>query len=184
LIHKSNYLRSLAESWEAEPHAAMSTYKNPLNSINLFLLLDLLGYKKPRIPSYFETTHWAYQKLGTIEKRLRSLGISTSAIDLPFLPDTDRMTFSGGGGVQDDHLPFMARGVEILHMIPTPFPEVWHTINDDGEHLDMPTVEDWAKIFTAFVAEWMDLEGFMPREPQAATGNGKREVNSGKKTEL
>ncbi|PQE15226.1 hypothetical protein CJF32_00007890 [Rutstroemia sp. NJR-2017a WRK4] len=176
--------RSLAESWEAEPHAAMSTYKNPLNSINLFLLLDLLGYKKPTIPSYFETTHWAYQKLGTIEKRLRSLGISTSTIDLPFLRDTDRMTFSGGGGVQDDHLPFMARGVEILHMIPTPFPEVWHTINDDGEHLDMPTVEDWAKIFTAFVAEWMDLEGFMPREPQAATGNGKREVNSGKKTEL
>ncbi|PQE06227.1 glutaminyl-peptide cyclotransferase protein [Rutstroemia sp. NJR-2017a BBW] len=176
--------RSLAESWEAEPHAAMSTYKNPLNSINLFLLLDLLGYKKPSIPSYFETTHWAYQKLGTIEKRLRSLGISTSTIDLPFLRDTDRMTFSGGGGVQDDHLPFMARGVEILHMIPTPFPEVWHTINDDGEHLDMPTVEDWAKIFTAFVAEWMDLEGFMPREPQAATGNGKREVNSGKKTEL
>lgn len=182
--HISDFSRSLAESWEAEPHAAMSTYKTPLNSINLFLLLDLLGHSKPMIPSYFATTHWAYRKIGTIEKRLRSLGISQSKVDVPFLPDSDRTAFSGGGGVQDDHLPFMARGVEVLHMIPTPFPDVWHTINDDGEHLDMPTVEDWTKIFTAFVAEWMDLEGFMPREPQAAMENVKRGASSGKKTEL
>ncbi|KAM3068201.1 hypothetical protein ACMFMG_011248 [Clarireedia jacksonii] len=176
--------RSLAESWESEPHAAMSMYKNPLNSINLFLLLDLLGHNKPSIPSYFETTHWAYRKLGAIEERLRSLGISQSNVDHPFLRDSNRVTVPNAGGIQDDHLPFMARGVEILHIIPTPFPDVWHTINDDGEHLDMPTVEDWAKILTAFVAEWMDLEGFMPQEPQAVVANVKREASSGKKTEL
>lgn len=59
----------------------------------------------------------------------------------------------------------MARGVEVLHIIPTPFPTaVWHKIEDDGEHLDMPTVEDWAKMITAFVAEWMDLEGYFPKK--------------------
>lgn len=63
--------------------------------------------------------------------------------------------------VQDDHMPFMARGVEILHLIPSPFPNVWHTPQDDGEHLDMDTTEDWAKLMTAFAAEWMDLEGYM-----------------------
>jgi glutaminyl-peptide cyclotransferase len=57
----------------------------------------------------------------------------------------------------------MHRGVEILHIIPSPFPNVWHTPDDDGEHLDLSTVEDWAQIVTGFAAEWMDLEGYMPK---------------------
>jgi glutaminyl-peptide cyclotransferase len=61
----------------------------------------------------------------------------------------------------------MARGVEVLHIIPTPFPRVWHTMDDDGEHLDSKTVEDWAKMVTAFVGEWMDLEGYFPPKAQA-----------------
>ena len=62
----------------------------------------------------------------------------------------------------------MARGVEVLHIIPSPFPiAVWHTIDDDGEHLDAKTVEDWAKIVTAFVGEWMDLEGYFSPKAQA-----------------
>lgn len=32
------------------------------------------------------------------------------------------------GGVDDDHRPFLQKGVPILHMIPTPFPHVWHTL--------------------------------------------------------
>ncbi|KAJ8070144.1 hypothetical protein OCU04_000536 [Sclerotinia nivalis] len=176
--------RSLAETWETTPHAAMSNYKNSLDSIDLFLLLDLLGHDTPNIPSYFETTHWAYKSLATIENRLRSLGIAQSKVKHHFLPDFDRASFSGGGGVQDDHLPFMARGVEILHMIPSPFPSVWHRIEDDGDHLDMPTVEDWAKMVTAFVGEWMDLEGHFPSQPQAEAQKEKRDITSHRKTEL
>lgn len=63
--------------------------------------------------------------------------------------------------VQDDHIPFMARGVEVLHVIPTPFPGVWHTMDDDGDHLDMQTVKDWAYLVTAFTAGWLELEGFV-----------------------
>ncbi len=70
--------------------------------------------------------------------------------------------------ISDDHLPFMARGVEILHIIPSHFPRVWHTMDDTGENLDMPTVEDWARIVTAFVGEWMDLEGYFPPKGMAA----------------
>lgn len=69
--------------------------------------------------------------------------------------------------VEDDHVPFINRGVEVLHIIPSPFPKVWHTIADDGEHLDMATVQDWSKIFTAFAGEWMDLEGFFSNNPPA-----------------
>ena len=157
----------------------MSTYKNALNSISLFLLLDLLGVEKPKVPSYFKTTHWAYQNLATIEERLRTLGLQQSKADHPFLPEShkDSNNFNGAWGIQDDHIPFMARGVEVLHMIPTPFPRVWHQMSDDGEHLDLPTVEDWSRMITAFVGEWMDLEGYFP-----AKSLGGRQVIS--KTEL
>ncbi|KAK5200997.1 hypothetical protein LTR16_004192, partial [Cryomyces antarcticus] len=87
-----------------------------------------------------------------------------------------------GWMVQDDHVPFMARGVEVLHMIPTPFPRVWHEMDDDGEHLDDSTVEDWARLITAFVGEWMDLEGFFNVVPDAAEERGLHVPTS--KTEL
>jgi len=73
----------------------------------------------------------------------------------PFLPDVNRTT--GWGGISDDHLPFLAKGVEVLHVIPSPFPAVWHTLDDDGEHLDAETVRDWTKIVTAFALEWLDM---------------------------
>jgi hypothetical protein len=154
--------RSLAEEWETTQYAAMSTYHSPLSTIDLFVLLDLLGSANPKVPSYFKTTHWAYQKMALLEERLRRSHIFKSKpYDDMFLheahkKDTDRW---GGGYVEDDHVPFMARGVEILHIITSPFPAVWHTIDDDGEHLDIPTVSDWAMLTAAFAAEWMDIEG-------------------------
>jgi hypothetical protein len=166
-------------------HPALSTYKTLLNSISLFLLLDLLGSANPKIPSYFETTHWAYRGLADIESRLRSLNLLQTKPRTPFLPEKEKLanTFNKLGTIQDDHIPFMARGVEVLHIIPTPFPKVWHTMDDDGEHLDPPTVEDWAKIITAFVGEWMDLEGYFPPKAQAeANVKHKRTISS--KTEL
>lgn len=155
--------RALAESWEAEQHPPASVYKTPLSSISLFMLLDLLGAADPRVPSYFQSTHWAYQHLSRIESRMRALGALETKPAHRFLPDEDRKWFKWSMGyVEDDHVPFMARGVDILHVIPTPFPHVWHTMSDDGPHLDIPTVRDWARIMTAFVAEWMELDGLLP----------------------
>jgi hypothetical protein len=176
----------LAEEWESTPHAALSTYRTALSSITLFLLLDLLGTAKPNVPSYFKTTHWAYQEMAGIELRLRSLGLLQSTPDKPFLPEghKDSHNFNAAWGIEDDHIPFLARGVEILHVIPSPFPHgIWHTMNDDGEHLDLPTVEDWARIVTAFVGEWMDLEGFFPPQAQAEAHIKEKRTMS-KKTEL
>ncbi|KAF2483882.1 peptidase M28 [Neohortaea acidophila] len=173
--------RAMAEEWEQTVYAASSTYSTPLASIDLFVLLDLLGSPNPTVPSYFKTTHWAYQHMADLEFSLRRLGLfksapakdpdRPSAVDDQFFlheagkADTDQWL---GGYIGDDHLPFMARGVEVLHLIPAPFPRVWHKIDDDGEHLDMNTVEDWALLTTAFAAEWLELEGFM-----TADGGGK-----------
>jgi glutaminyl-peptide cyclotransferase len=62
-----------------------------------------------------------------------------------------------GGPVSDDHLPFIARGVETLHVIPQPFPAVWHKMEDDAAHLDAGVVSDWARIVAGFVLEWLDM---------------------------
>ncbi|KAI9816037.1 MAG: hypothetical protein M1827_002029 [Pycnora praestabilis] len=189
--------RSLAETWEQTAHPALSTYHNALSSISLFLLLDLLGASNPSVPSYFKTTHWAYQQMAAIETRLRSLAQFKSSPNHPskrsissknskarghaprkepfFLPEGDKpdQNFRNGFMVQDDHIPFMARGVDILHIIPTPFPRVWHQMEDDGEHLDLDTVEDWAMLVTGFAAEWLDLDGFF--EPVTSTGTQEAE---------
>ncbi|GAB7358509.1 hypothetical protein MBLNU230_g2572t1 [Neophaeotheca triangularis] len=170
--------RALAEEWETSFYPATSTYKTPLHSMDLFVLLDLLGSKGPSVPSYFKTTHWAYQRMAATEKKLREAGVFKSAADstTPFLYEADKkdndMWF--GGRVEDDHLPFLLRGVEILHIIPAPFPAVWHKMEDDGEHLDIATTEDWAVLVTAFAAEWMELEGFLegPKRPTEGSKGG------------
>lgn len=183
--------RSLAAEMEATPHAALSTYQTALSSISLFVLLDLLGEKSPRVPSFYETTHWAYQHMATLEKRLRTLSLFASAKDKSskrstqdqsarqvqhkemnpmFLYDGDRKEGVSPGMILDDHVPFMARGVEVLHIIPLPFPRVWHKIEDDGEHLDLDTCADWAVLVTAFIAEWMELDGFLEVPNKAVDG--------------
>ena len=160
--------RSLAAEWEdtAYGYGGTSMYRNPLDSIELFVLLDLLGAANPVVPSYFKTTHWAYQLMSSVESRLRALERSPLKTGKAFLPDAGKEERGQGerwlgGYIEDDHLPFMARGVEILHLIPSPFPGVWHTMADDGAHLDIATVEDWAVVTAAFAAEWLDLDGFL-----------------------
>ncbi|CAA9965176.1 Peptide hydrolase [Pyrenophora teres f. maculata] len=188
--------RALAQDWESSFHMASSIYRTPLDSIELFLLLDLLGAKSPQIPSYFKTTHWAYKHMANTEDRLRKLGLFKSVPlpkskmaegerekprgNKPFLTDAHKEDNAFRGGfVQDDHVPFMARGVEILHMIPSPFPEVWHTAEDDGEHLDLNTVEDWTKLVMAFTAEWMELEGFFDIKTGTREDAEKSELRGG-----
>ncbi|KAL5000063.1 hypothetical protein BDV10DRAFT_41817 [Aspergillus recurvatus] len=159
--------RSLAQHWDSEVNPAMSVYKTPLSSISLFVLLDLLGSRNPTIHSYYKTTHWAYQKLANVERRLRELKMFKSS-GKTWFPDSpaDERQLSYYGYLGDDHLPFLKRGVDVLHIIDySPnrgFPSVWHDIKDDAEHLDMDTVEDWSLLVAGFAAEWMELEGFMP----------------------
>jgi glutaminyl-peptide cyclotransferase len=191
--------RSLAEEWEGMAYGAWNTYRSPLASIDLFVLLDLLGAKDPKVPSYFKTTHWAYKLMAKLESRLREAGLFKSSPNHSgkkprkdgkkrkepmFLHEGGKKEEArwSGGYVEDDHVPFMARGVEILHLITSPFPRVWHTMEDDGEHLDGDTVEDWAMLGTAFAAEWLDLEGFMGVEEGAPSG--KRKVVEEGKDEL
>ncbi|QVM10165.1 hypothetical protein D8B26_004827 [Coccidioides posadasii str. Silveira] len=186
--------RSLAEHMENTVYPALSTYKSPLGAIKLFVLLDLLGEQNPNIPSYYKTTHWAYQHMAVLESRLRSLNLFKSSkqaqkdgskkkpeTEKPWLSDAlkgDNEVFPPFG-IGDDHVPFMKRGVDILHIIPSPFPRVWHRAEDNADHLHLDTVEDWSTIITAFAAEWLDLEGYFDKEARTSKWKGEK-----RKTEL
>lgn len=180
--------RSLAASMEEEFYPATSTYKSSLSAISLFVLLDLLGAKDPNMPSFYKTTHWAYENMASLETRLRKLGQfkgspppkrQQNQEEGSWLSEASKTSDQFGySGIEDDHIPFKARGVDILHMIPSPFPSVWHEISDDAEHLDIDTVEDWGTLITAFAAEWLELEGYFETKKRAA------EAQDGKKTEL
>lgn len=176
--------RSLAEEWESTMHPATSIYKNFLDSIELFVLLDLLGSSENLpIPSWQHSSHWSYVKMAEAEQRLRDLGLFRSK-SKTWLPEKDKKETDRFQSyiMQDDHLPFIARGVHVLHLIPARFPSVWHTIRDDGEHLDIPTVEDWALLTSVFAAEYLELEGFF--EENAAPGAMRRRDDLTSKDEL
>ena len=180
--------RALAGSMEAEIYPAMSTYKSSLSAISLFVLLDLLGAKDPNIPSFYQTTHWAYENMAKLESRLRKLKqFKGSPPPKNHLHQREALWFSEASkklehftpsGIEDDHIPFKARGVDILHIIPSPFPSVWHTLEDNAENLDGDTVEDWSTLVTAFAAEWLDLEGYFdtkkPEERAAEADDSRR----------
>ncbi|KAK5064202.1 hypothetical protein LTR84_000035 [Exophiala bonariae] len=176
--------RSLAEEWEHTMHPATSIYRSPLDSIELFVLLDLLGSPENlQIPSWQHSSHWSYVRMAEAEQRLRQLGMFKSNPKHTWLPeknkkDTDRFS---SYVMQDDHIPFIARGVQVLHLIPSRFPSVWHTINDDAEHLDIPTVEDWALLTAVFAAEYLELDDFFESLPTEHI-KGRRALTS--KTEL
>ncbi|KAL2818796.1 hypothetical protein BDW59DRAFT_126605 [Aspergillus cavernicola] len=184
--------RALAQQWDSEVNPAMSIYKTPLSSISLFILLDLLGSKAPTIQSFYPTTHWAYQKLANVERRLKDLKVFKSG-GKSWFPDISKNEheISRYNPVEDDHLPFLQRGVEVMHIVDFNhgFPKVWHTPDDDGEHLDIDTVEDWSLLFAGFAAEWMELEGFLsdPKDQRSSKPADEPKTNekrSSDKTEL
>lgn len=130
----------------------------------MFVLLDLIGAPDPVFYSFFSSTEMWYIHLHEIERRFAESGLAS------------HYTFSGTSGgnshaanvyfqpksikaqIEDDHIPFLIRGVPILHLIPVPFPTVWHTLKDDRSVVDLKTVEDLNRILRVFLIEYLHLE--------------------------
>jgi hypothetical protein len=80
------------------------------------------------VRSYFPDTAWLFDVLVNAETRLRASGI----LDAATLGGSFFHTRTAGdfnmAYMGDDHLPFLHRGVSVLHVIAEPFPRVWHTL--------------------------------------------------------
>ncbi|KAG6464198.1 hypothetical protein O3G_MSEX014344 [Manduca sexta] len=145
--------RHLAQKWHS------SEYKdgaNDLQRMDVLVLLDLLGAPDPVFFSYFQSTEKWYVRLAVAENRLSELDMFEG-----YTRGKSEQTYfrlmSSGALIEDDHVPFMRRNVDILHVIPSPFPSVWHTADDDLSALDFKTIENLNKIFRVFIAEYLHL---------------------------
>ncbi|KAJ3613790.1 hypothetical protein NHX12_020036 [Muraenolepis orangiensis] len=156
--------RHLAEQMESTPHPTDATDTNLLHGIDLFVLLDLIGAPGPRFGSQFPSTSRWLSKLQHIERRLHSMGqLVDHPSDVQYFWPNHQVGF-----VQDDHVPFMNKGVRVLHLIPSPFPSVWHTFEDNEENLDRSTIQNLNKILQIFSLEYLNARPTDPLNPQNA----------------
>uniref|UniRef100_A0A914LJA7 Glutaminyl-peptide cyclotransferase n=1 Tax=Meloidogyne incognita TaxID=6306 RepID=A0A914LJA7_MELIC len=157
--HDSIYgARALAKTWERKWYPTTDgsgfVLGRELDRIDVLVLLDLLGAKKPRIQySFGHMSEKLFGNLPRIETDLSRLGVINK------LP---RIFFSGVSysTAEDDHIPFLQRGVPVMHLIPMPFPDVWHSPKDDVNVLDNPTIENLASIIRVFVARYLGIHPF------------------------
>lgn len=119
------------------------------DSMDLFVLLDLIGAEKSKFPNYFPATSNTYRLLSKIENMLVKNNMLNSKKMYYF---TNTQGF-GYAGIQDDHLPFLAKNVPILHLIPVPFPDQWHTPKDNYENLDHDRIKDIRLILKFFLMQ-------------------------------
>ncbi|XP_071595248.1 glutaminyl-peptide cyclotransferase [Heliangelus exortis] len=143
----------LAKKMVSTPHPPGSTTTNQLQGIDLLVLLDLIGAPNPIFPNYFPKTVRWFQRLQAIEQELHNMNLLENH-------PAERQYFQSTlhrGLVEDDHIPFLLRGVPVLHLIPSPFPAVWHTMEDTEENLDKTTIDNLSKILQVFVLEYLNL---------------------------
>lgn len=125
-VYGSRYLAELWEDTYLPDHHAlarrrMSPTPNVLDTIDVLVLLDLLGAPNPKIQSYYRETDWLFEEMRSADRRLRAAGL-VDTTDAQWFRE-----FRGWAGmIDDDHRPFLHRGVPVLHVIPNPFPHVWH----------------------------------------------------------
>uniref|UniRef100_A0A5S6Q069 Glutaminyl-peptide cyclotransferase n=1 Tax=Trichuris muris TaxID=70415 RepID=A0A5S6Q069_TRIMR len=145
--------RQLASKWAQEQYPPY--YPNPkreLDRMDVFVLLDLMGAQNPNFYAHQQYTFLkVYRLLPETESQLKSIKGCLHEAPAMFHYHTVRAF------VEDDHLPFLERGVRVVHLIPLPFPSVWHTREDDEPVLHYPTIDNLATIFRVFVSRYLNI---------------------------
>ncbi|KAB7503077.1 Glutaminyl-peptide cyclotransferase [Armadillidium nasatum] len=125
---------------------------NELHRMDLFVLLDLIGTEDCGFYSLFSESEKWYGRLSDFEKRLMRLGLINKRTQML------RNQKVYGARIEDDHVPFLRKGVPILHLIATPFPSVWHKMSDNMESLHPPSIQNMNTLLRAFVTDYLHLQ--------------------------
>ncbi|PPQ78173.1 hypothetical protein CVT25_015506 [Psilocybe cyanescens] len=166
-IYGARHLAEKMSTTYISPHQRrrlMNIQRTELDEIEHFILLDLLGAPNPSIRSFFLDTAWLFDAMASAERRLGESGAFVYDKNSNMAPGHWHSWFRARVGnsvnfgyVGDDHIPFLHKGVSILHIISEPFPRVWHTLGDDASALDAPTLRRWNLILRVFMAEYLHL---------------------------
>ncbi|WWC87822.1 uncharacterized protein L201_002714 [Kwoniella dendrophila CBS 6074] len=152
-LWSSTYLDSSHSVYRSKNKRRLSPEPTILNTIDHLILLDLLGNKHSMIYSYFRETDWLHSKMKQVDDKLKN----EKLIEIEPNEDLWFSNFRMSGGIGDDHLPFLHRGVSIFHVISNPFPKVWHTLGDDASVLSLPALRRWNRILRVFTCEYLGL---------------------------
>ncbi|KAK9765084.1 hypothetical protein K7432_006870 [Basidiobolus ranarum] len=147
--------RHLADKWATTP-APNGKSITRIEAIELFVLLDLIGAKGSTIWNLQYSTTPAFKQLAELERRFSEHSYLTKSTTTSNSGDYFRSQLYGGG-IDDDHRPFLQYEVPIVHLIPAYFPDVWHQVTDNADAVDHDTVVDMSLIMRAFVAEYLQL---------------------------
>ncbi|CAL9731765.1 hypothetical protein MOUN0_M04918 [Monosporozyma unispora] len=136
--------RHLAKKWAQE---------GVIEQIETFVLLDLIGSEgNHTIPTYYRKGHKQYRLLNDIEDAFLQTVYGEQTKKHKELNKRERGFLSMNQLlIDDDHAPFWRQGVPVLHLIPNPFPPVWHTIDDDFHHLDQGNINKWAILMCEYL---------------------------------
>ncbi|CDW56700.1 peptidase family m28 containing protein, partial [Trichuris trichiura] len=124
----------------------------PSKRKDALVLLDLMGARNPNFFAHHQYTFLnVYRILPETEAQLKMVKGCLHQMLTMFHNQMTRAF------IEDDHLPFLERGVKVVHLIPLPFPTVWHTKQDDQSALHYPTIENLATIFRVFTARYLKI---------------------------
>ncbi|PAA94373.1 hypothetical protein BOX15_Mlig018737g2, partial [Macrostomum lignano] len=142
--------RHLAQKWAQDGTA---------QQIEALVLLDLIGGRNPKF--YYNPHPSSDERVIDTEMRMF---IQLGATEAAIIPGSDEPDFDyfqlmkiGSGTVQDDQLPFQEIGVPTVHLIPQPFPAVWHTPADTLDAIEWDQAADVANIVLFWTAQTIGL---------------------------
>ena len=139
--------RALASKWSKLP----PNHFNSLKRIKLMVLLDLLG-------TLDATRFYSFHSNGSIldDNFKELIEIETKLFPKPklsssYFQKSNQFKSYNGQAIEDDHTPFLPFGVPVLHLIPFPFPSVWHKFSDNIEALDRESCRKLSIIIYEFI---------------------------------
>ncbi|XP_048449862.1 glutaminyl-peptide cyclotransferase-like, partial [Rhincodon typus] len=106
--------RHLADLMARTKHPEATDSTTLIDSLDMFVLLDLLGEAKPQFLNHFKNTARWFTRLVGIEKRLHKLGLLQQH-------SVEVMYFNGDtyyGPIEDDHVPFLRKGMKPVQLMP------------------------------------------------------------------
>jgi len=147
--------RHLASTWATQEYQyrgsewCQEAAATEINRIDSFLLLDLLGTSSLKVGRYTDFDTKLYDFAANLEEVIQTQDHEN--IENVFT-NIDKFSM-----IQDDQVPFYNLGVrKILHMIASPFPSVWHKLDDNFDALDMSTIDYLNKILRVFVYGYLN----------------------------
>ena len=103
--------------------SAAFVQQNPRYRPAYGVLLDMVGDRDLRLPKEGYSAQAAPDIVERVWEAARRVG-------------ADAFVDEVGGAVFDDHIPFLQRGIPVIDVIQTPFPDTWHTTADTMDRLD------------------------------------------------